>query len=80
MKAGEVRERQGEGGEGRKEREGGGRLKHEEGRLTDIAGITISSHTHIDVGSCILRQTGCCTVAGLLLSFVGPCPPSFLLL
>lgn len=40
------RERQGEGGEGRKEREGGRRLRHEEGRLTDIAALSINSHTH----------------------------------
>lgn len=43
---GKVKERQGEGGEGRKEREGGRSQWHEEGRLTDIAGLAISSHTH----------------------------------
>lgn len=50
VKAGKVRQRQGEGGEGRKEREGGRRLRHEEGRLTDIAALAISSHTQNDIG------------------------------
>lgn len=65
--AGKVKERQGEGGEGRKEREGGRRLGHEEGRLTDIAALAISSHTHTHRRrqTHILSQIVHCTVAAL---------------
>lgn len=77
MKAGKVKERQGE--RGRKGREEGG-WGHEAGRLTDIAALAISSHTHRCRQTHAFSQIMHCTVAALFYPFAEPCLPSFFLL
>lgn len=69
--------------EGRKEREGGRRLGHEEGRLTDIAALCYlltHTHTHVDVGR-RTHSARLCTAQLLLFFFpiLSPesRPPSF---
>lgn len=60
--------------EGKGGREGGRRLEHEEGRLTDIAAVAFSSYKHISRGR--PRQSGLCTLAALSLFSVEPRTPS----
>lgn len=62
--------------EGRKGREEGRRLGHEEGRLTDIAALATSSNTHTHTPAQAETHTLCqivhCTVAALFFFFLNP--------